>query len=189
MNEVDIGTIYNELSGLKKEVYLLTSLQKILDLKYKYFHLIDHFQYGRMGEVFTKDAYAVMGPYGALNGRDELVEFFDEKVFPFFDIILHGGHNPQIQMTSDTTAKGTWMYEVYELTRENPPGSVWLCGLYQDEYRIEDGEWKISKLSGSYYFNTALETPFSRERFSPYPPGAPDLPNEFRILRPAEPGK
>jgi hypothetical protein len=183
MGSDTLEQLRDEVRSLSNEVYRLAALEKIKGLKYRYFDIIDHFKHGEIGEVFTRDARAVMGPYGALEGRDALVKFFDEVVFPSFDLILHGGHNPRIQLTSDRTARGTWMYETYQLTRENPPGSVWLCGLYKDEYAIEDGEWKISSLSGSYYFNTAITTPFSQERFSPYPPGAPGLPDEFRIVR------
>lgn len=183
MNESVLKDMQNQITDLQKEVRYLSNIQQIHDLKYKYFHLIDHFQYGRMGEVFTEDAYAVMTSYGALNGRDELTTFFDNDVFPYFDVILHGGHNPQIELTSETTARGTWMYEVYEITREEKPNSVWLTGLYRDEYRLENGQWLISKLEGGYYFNTAIPTQFVQERFSPFPPGAPGLPEEFRIQR------
>lgn len=187
MNGETTAELQAELSALRRDVDKLIAIQKIKDLKYRYFDIIDHFRYGQIGEVFTRDARAIMGPYGVLEGRDALVEFFDERVFPSFDLILHGGHNPRIELTSDTSARATWMYEAYQITSERPPGSVWLCGLYEDEYAVEDGAWRISSLRGAYYFNTAIETPFVRERFSPYPPGAPDLPDAFRILRPPPP--
>jgi len=181
---LQLDTQDKRISDLEQQVKRLTDLQEIHQLKYRYFYIIDHFRSGEIGDVFTRDGTATMGPYGALDGRDELNRFFDERVFPHFELILHAGHHPMIEFTSDTTARGTWMYEVYEITRESSPKGIWLCGLYQDEYRIEDGKWLISSLSGSYYFNnTSRDVPWVHERFSAYPPGAPDLPAEFRIFR------
>ena len=56
MNESVLKDMQNQITDLQKEVRYLSNIQQIHDLKYKYFHLIDHFQYGRMGEVFTEDA-------------------------------------------------------------------------------------------------------------------------------------
>jgi len=182
-----MAAMAKDIDFLKSELDKLKSLQEIRDLKYRYYHIIDHFLYDSMGEVFTEDASATMGPYGLIEGRESLDKFFNEEVYPNFDMILHGAHNPQIVLTSESTARGTWMYEVFQMTSESTPTGVWLCGLYRDEYVRVDGQWKIKYLEGSYYFNTNGETPWLRDRYSAYPPGAPGLPREFRLMKGDDP--
>lgn len=176
----DLATLSDTVKTLEKRVQSLESLQAIHDLKYKYFDIIDHFRTGQIGNVFTRDGTASLTTMGEYKGRDAINKFFDEQFFPHFDLCLHMGHNPRITLTSETTARGTWMYEVYILTQGK---AVWLTGLYKDEYVIEDGEWLISYLSGAYYFNTTGGVPWERDRFAPYPPGTPPLPEEYRILK------
>jgi hypothetical protein len=64
---------------------------------------------------------------------------------------LHQVHNPEIELTSETTATGVWYLEDRVINRgeaapEMPARSI-LTGAayYADEYRKEGGEWKIAR--------------------------------------------
>ena len=135
-----------------------------------------------IGDVFTKNGVASLTTMGEYTGRRDITNFFDNSFYPAMDLVLHMGHNPRIQLTSDTTARASFMYEVYILTKGSTVG-VWLGGLYKDEYEVEDGRWLIKSLSGGYYFNTtSTDIPWVRDRFCAYPPGSPPLPEEYRIV-------
>lgn len=171
-----------KIEELERRLYKLECMNEIHALKYRYFDIVDHFRKGQIGDVFTKEGVASLTTMGHYTGRAAITEFFDNNFYPAMDLVLHMGHNPRIELTSDATARGTWMYEVYIITKGPDSAGVWLTGLYKDEYALEDGRWLISYLSGGYYFNTTGDMPWVRERFSPYPPGTPPLPEEFRIV-------
>ena len=59
---------------------------------------------------------------------------------------VHHGHNPVIELTSDTTARGTWAMED-RLWWSEGGREEWLHGFghYHEEYRREDGRWLISR--------------------------------------------
>ena len=64
---------------------------------------------------------------------------------------VHHGHTPEIELTSDTTARGVWaMEDRLWWTRPGTDGAPaieeWLHGYghYHEEYRYEGGRWLIS---------------------------------------------
>ncbi len=62
---------------------------------------------------------------------------------------VHHGHTPEIELTSDTTARGVWaMEDRLWWTRPGADGDTeeWLHGYghYHEEYRCVDGRWLIS---------------------------------------------
>lgn len=58
---------------------------------------------------------------------------------------VHHGHNPEITLTSDDTARGVWAMEDY-LWYKRGDTVEWLNGFghYHEEYRRVNGEWLIS---------------------------------------------
>lgn len=160
--------VMHEIKNLRREVNNLAAIQKIRDLKHRYWFICDHFMHGKMAEVFTRDARVAMGPFGILKGKEGVTEFFEKHYWPNVEMVLHGGHNPMIELTSDTTAKGTWNFECYSIIKGEKPSSLWMTGRYDDEYEIEDGEWRIATQTGAYYFTTTDEPGYIRDRFSSY---------------------
>ena len=55
-------------------------------------------------------------------------------------ITAHGGHSPEIEITSDTTARGIWALQDYVIVQPNTKMMGW--GHYEDEYVKEKGQWK-----------------------------------------------
>ena len=62
-----------------------------------------------------------------------------------FVTTVHHGHTPEIELTSDTTARGVWaMEDKLWWTNGNHEEHLHGYGHYHEEYRKEDGRWLIS---------------------------------------------
>jgi hypothetical protein len=55
-------------------------------------------------------------------------------------ISAHQGHNPEIEITSDTTARGVWLLNDRLIVQTIATMNAW--GYYEDEYVKVSGEWK-----------------------------------------------
>lgn len=59
---------------------------------------------------------------------------------------VHHGHTPEIELTSDTTARGIWAMEDHLWwTNGDQEEHLHGYGHYHEEYRKEDGRWLISR--------------------------------------------
>ena len=120
----------------------LATLEELKRLKYRYLRNLDAKQWNEFADTLTED---VTGNYGAklsFVGREQLVGFMSDSL-PDSIITVHQCHHPEIEIDSDT-ATGRWYLEdkVYILEHR-----MLLTGaaFYEDEYRREDGTWRISK--------------------------------------------
>jgi hypothetical protein len=55
---------------------------------------------------------------------------------------VHHCHQPEIELTSETTATGIWALYNYLLHKRDQTG-LRLCAFYEDEYVKIGGEWKV----------------------------------------------
>ena len=56
---------------------------------------------------------------------------------------VHHGHMPEIEVLGDNSARGTWaMDDIVEL----PGLSLRGWGHYHEQYRKEDGQWRICRI-------------------------------------------
>jgi hypothetical protein len=106
--------------------------------------------------VFTEDAELYSGAGGRLvaKGREALhaIGVNDRKRFNAgaadgersFGALRHVISNSTIDLTSDTTAKGT-CYVMTVVVRPGGGPEILSLGQYEDEYRKVDGQWLISK--------------------------------------------
>lgn len=59
---------------------------------------------------------------------------------------VHHGHTPEIELTSDTTARGVWAMEDHLWwTNGDQEEHLHGYGHYHEEYRRENGRWLISR--------------------------------------------
>ncbi len=103
-----------------------------------------------------------------LEGRATIAKFFKEQIAPAYSMCVHQGHNPEIELTSDTTARGIWQLENFMVTTKTNTG-FWIAGSYEDEYVKEKGEWKIARTKVLLTFWSDIEKGWAKERFSPMP--------------------
>ena len=96
--------------------------------------------------------HKMLGPsgVGVLYGKKALLEFFQMGMTDAL-IGMHHGHHPEIEITGETTARGTWGLYNYLIDRQNNRGQR-IAGIYQDEYIKENGRWKIKSIACNQIF-------------------------------------
>jgi SnoaL-like domain len=122
----------------------LADIEAIKSLKYAYFRLLDSKEFDSLGELLTDDATSAYesGKYSH-NGRAEIVSFLQTSLGDTGIIHEHLGHHPEISVTGDSSAVGSW----YLHDRVIVPAVDFELGgtaIYTDEYRKVDGRWLIS---------------------------------------------
>lgn len=120
----------------------LEEIEAIKALKYKYLRCVDCKLWDVMPECFTPDATtSFSGGEYSFQGIDAIMDFFKEHLTPSF-VSTHHGHHPEIEITSETTAKGIWALEDYVIMTDLNM-SLHGAAYYHDEYVKVDSEWKI----------------------------------------------
>ncbi|MBE0556332.1 MAG: nuclear transport factor 2 family protein, partial [Proteobacteria bacterium] len=160
-----------ENNDLAARIQALEDLESIRKMKHKYFRCIDRALWDELvDDCFTREAVADFGEYGIVQGREKLREFYRDKVGSAYKLCVHQGHNPEIDLTSETTATGIWQLENFMVTVK-PEKGYWIAAFYEEEYARENGKWKISKTKIPLIFWSDLEKGWVKERFSPIPGG------------------
>jgi hypothetical protein len=132
-----------DLAELEARIRVLESIEEIKKLKAKYFRCLDKKLWSELEDVFAENAIGE-GPYGGpFKGNKAIVQFISKNLGSDSVITAHGGHNPEIEITSDTTAKAIWALEDYVSFGRNRKFIGY--GHYEDEYIKEKGEWKIKR--------------------------------------------
>ena len=121
----------------------LAEIEAIKRLKYRYMRCLDQKAWTELAECFTEDATTSYGggKY-AFSGRDAILRFLvDAMDRPSF-LSSHRVHHPEIELTSPTTAHGTWALEDFVL---DPERRLIIQGaaFYRDQYVKEGGRWRI----------------------------------------------
>ncbi|OBF30064.1 hypothetical protein A5724_24830 [Mycobacterium sp. ACS1612] len=125
-------------------------------LKATYFNDVDTKNWLALRQLFTPDAVVdttgSFGPY--FPNRDSFIAFTSLTLSAINT--RHQGYDPQIELTSDTTASAVWTMQ----DRLSVAGLVTIHGYghYTDRYEEVDGQWRItySKLTRTGF---ALEFP------------------------------
>jgi hypothetical protein len=122
----------------------LEDVEAIGRLKYAYFRLLDLKRFDELGELLTVDA-TTSYQSGDLRqtGRRAIVAFLVESLGDPGIITMHTGHHPEIVLTGEDGAAGTWYLEDRVIV---PAHDFELHGtaLYCDEYARSDSGWKIA---------------------------------------------
>jgi hypothetical protein len=140
---------------------MLWEIEQIKQLKARYFRLMDRRAWDELGDVFANDAVAGTGA-DALHGREQIVA----GIIGIAESArtVHHGHMPEIELTGDGAARGTWaMFDHFVERTGDPPKGFTGYGHYEDTYMIEDGRWRIAS------------TVLKRLRIDALPGGLPDF--------------
>lgn len=134
----------------------LLEIEEIKRVKNLYADLYDGGRVEEALELFTDDAVCEFGPkYGNWNGKAEIRAKYSGiwenaranggKPYEF----MHAFTNPLITLTGPDTARGRWyLLEFTSRVGEDSPPRTF--GLYYDDYRKEDGQWKIARSRFNY---------------------------------------
>jgi hypothetical protein len=121
----------------------LVELEAIKRVKYAYIRCLDQKLWDEMATLFTADASASYGG-GAytFEGRDDIVAFLVRSMGAETFHSSHRVHQPEIDLTSPTTATGTWAMD--DVVVETGFGvTIRGAAFYRDEYVKVDGRWLI----------------------------------------------
>jgi bile-acid 7alpha-dehydratase len=128
----------------------LIEIEAIKQLKARYQRAVDTKDWALMAEVLAPDAKSIYsdGKY-TYEGREAILEFLRSGLDRPDVVSMHHAHTPEIEVTSETTARGTWYLEDFVLSAlpsdGAPDGTVLHgTGIYHDEYVKRNGEWKIA---------------------------------------------
>lgn len=142
----------------------LYAIEQIKRLKARNLRCLDLKKWDEMGETFAENC-TTSWVDGKLRyeGRDAIMEFLKKTPFAVGEVAItvHQPASAEIEITSETTAKGTW--RLYNPVWFRHTGhSYMLLAFYHDEYEKIDGEWKISHTGHEY----VLEESFDRKDVS-----------------------
>ncbi len=119
-------------------------LEAIRQLKYAYFRTLDLKQFDALGELLTEDATSSYEDgKTVLAGRAAIVEWLASVLADPGMVTEHHGHHPEIAITGDTTAEGTWYLQDRVII---PAADLEIGGtaFYEDRYRLTPGGWRIA---------------------------------------------
>jgi hypothetical protein len=129
-----------KLADLETQIRVLGDIEAIKKLKAKYWRCIDKKLWDELEDCFVEDAVADYGKNLNFQGRKAIIQFLKDNLGSDSVITVHQGHNPEIEITSDTTANGIWALHDYLVFQPNITINGW--GHYEDEYVKQNGEWK-----------------------------------------------
>ncbi|TAK51482.1 MAG: hypothetical protein EPO25_16320, partial [Gammaproteobacteria bacterium] len=129
---------------LPRELSILADLEAIQRLKHAYFRCVDTASLAELRTLLHEDVvvHFVGGSYETVvRGREQYLELIAGLVNNQM-IAQHTGHHPEIDVTSETEATGTWylhghFYRLWDM--HHVSGTA----LYRDRYIKEDGRWQI----------------------------------------------
>ena len=140
----------------------LLEIEAIRKLGLYYSQLQDHAYLERLVDIFTADALCEFGPYGVWRGREQIaVNYAKVKQDMGGDTFaaLHANSHHWVELLGPAKAVGRRYLIDLQTTRpatENP--LIWL-GLYDEEYRKENGVWKIARTSLQFLWPERHLTP------------------------------
>ena len=126
----------------------LLEIERIRQLKARYFRLMDQKKWEEWAQVFCADVTIDTSDDGAppVEGRDAFVAFLR----PILENVrtVHHGHAAEIEITGPESARGIWAMEDMLWWPPSAGGAhLWGTGWYYETYRKEsDGEWRILEL-------------------------------------------
>lgn len=136
------------------EIERLLAIEEIKQLKARYFRCLDTKEFAGLHTVFAdestfdfrealRDPVAGTPPpfeeHAPVSGREAIVSYIGGALETA--ISVHHGHMPEIELTSDTTARGIWPMEDVV---KNGTFSFRGWGHYRETYVRTDQGWRIA---------------------------------------------
>lgn len=125
------------------EIQQLVESEKIKKLKARYMRCLDAKEWDDLATCFAEDATSSYdaGNY-SFEGRAAIMKFLSDSMGSPRFISKHHVHTPEIEVLSQTEARGTWYLEDRVVVLDQGWGLEG-TGIYRDEYVKRDGEWQI----------------------------------------------
>jgi len=125
----------------------VSDLEQILQLKARYFRLMDTKQWDQLREVFTEDVSIDTSDDSGtvITGVDNYLPFLVSQIGEVTTV--HHGHMPEITMVDDNLATGIWaMEDELWWPKGHPISYLHGYGHYHETYVRTTSGWKIATL-------------------------------------------
>jgi ketosteroid isomerase-like protein len=138
--------------NLVARIQRLEDIEAIKQLKARYARACDPaHNVDFLMSLFTEDAVFDVGEkYGSHEGKTAIRKFLEgaDAIMPW---AFHCMLSPVIEIAVDgQTAKGSWyLFELSTMPhlKTGAPQSIWIAGVYEDEFVKRGGEWKIRRIT------------------------------------------
>jgi hypothetical protein len=136
------------IDELRKDIQRLMDIEAIKQMKHAYFRCIDTANLEELGTLFHEDVTVRFkgGTYEwNVQGRQDYLKNISMS-FSNESVGHHNGHQPEIQMLSETEATGMW-YLADHMWILNHNAKTYGTAIYWDRYLKIDGRWLIKDTS------------------------------------------
>jgi hypothetical protein len=127
----------------------LLEIEAIKQLKARYCRYLDTKDWEAWRTIFADDFISDTAESGGkvIEGADTFVAFLRKTLGKPSQPTVHQVHAPEIELTSETTARGVWALN--DIVRLAPGLNLNGYGHYHETYEKIDGQWRIktSKLT------------------------------------------
>ena len=154
----EVQVLAQRVATLQAEVVNLEAENEIENLQGIFGFYYDKNQWQQAADLFTEDATLEWGGSGVYAGKARILAWLQS----------HGAEGPQAGVLNDQmqlqpivtvapdglTAKARW--HLFSQEAQHSVEHYWGTGIYENEYRNEDGVWKLSKLK----LYSSMRTPY-----------------------------
>jgi hypothetical protein len=143
------------LDALDKRITTLEDMNDIERLQRTYGYFVDKSQWTPLADLFSDDATLEIGGKGLFLGKHRVLEYMQTAFGPDGAKENSLANHMQFQSIPDISADGTrgWIRaRAYVMS-----SGGWGLPMYENEYRKENGVWKISRLTGPFTMYTNWE--------------------------------
>jgi ketosteroid isomerase-like protein/outer membrane murein-binding lipoprotein Lpp len=155
--DASVAELGSRAATLAIRVDRLEDEREIEIVQRTYGYYVDKNLWGQIADLFTEDGTLEIGGRGVFVGRDRALEYLEWLGQPDHGRLYdHTQMDGVITVAPDgLTAKGRWRAIVYG----GNEGGISVFGdcIYENEYRKEDGVWKLSKLHSYFIMYTTWE--------------------------------
>jgi hypothetical protein len=140
------------LKALDARITRLEDMHAIERLQRTYGYFVDKSQWTPLSELFSEDATLEIGGKGLFLGKKRVLEYMQTAFGKDGAKENSLANHMQFQSIPDISADGTkgWIRSrAYVMS-----SGGWGLPLYENEYRKENGVWKMSRLSGPFTMYT-----------------------------------
>jgi hypothetical protein len=130
----------------------LREIEEIKQLKYRFLRCVDFKEFAALSDFLMDDVHwSSSGGAIKLEGRDAIVKWISDAMAPQSRLCSHIASHPEIVLTSDTEATGTWKFESITVLLDQDL-TIRGSGFYRDQYTKSGGEWKYQAMGHELIF-------------------------------------